>query len=334
MSLGYACQEAAQGSVAAEMPIDPEREAERIERFIREQTLSRYKRRGVVVGLSGGVDSALMAALCTRALGAERLLGVILPEKDSSPQSRPLAEQQARALGIAFEVIDLTDALTTLGAYRRRDEVIAGLDPDYRPERDRAKLSLPPNLLANGMLNVFTLTVIRPTGRKLAFRLDADRLNAILAAQNMKQRTRMMHLYYEAEKRHYVVGGTTNRTELEQGFFVKYGDGGVDLEPIAHLYKTQVFQLARHVGVIEPIIQRSPSPDTWSAGVSDEEYYFRMPFATLDWLMYAWDLKVDIREVSEVLHLTEDEVKRAFRDFESKKRTTWHLRCMPPSLLD
>jgi len=125
-------------------------------------------------------------------------------------------------------------------------------------------LSLPPNLLERDAYNVFTLTIVRGNEVVIRTRLDKAHLNAIVAATDTKQRTRMMHLYYCAERQNYLVCGTTNRTELLQGFFVKYGDGGVDIEPLAHLYKHQVYQLADVLHVPDEIISRLPSPDTFS----------------------------------------------------------------------
>jgi NAD+ synthase len=144
----------------------------------------------------------------------------------------------------------------------------------------------------------------------------------------------MIQLYSFAERLNYIVGGTTNRTEMEQGFFVKHGDGGVDVEPLAHLYKTQVFQLARHLGVVQNILERQPSPDTWPGGVTDEEFFFRMPFDKLDLLLYAWLDNLPSAEVGDALGLKAEQVERAYRDFQSKRNTTWHLRSLPPSLVE
>jgi len=312
--------------------LDPEAEADRICQFIGEQTLERYKRKGVVVGISGGVDSALVTALCARALGADKVLGLILPEKESSPVSEPYAREHADALGVKVERVDLTPILSVLGVYERKNEVIKKLCPDYDPCRDKTKISLPANLLHQPGLNVFSLTVQKPDGTERRCRLGADDSRRIVAAQNMKQRSRMIQLYYHAERLHHIVGGTTNRSESEQGFFVKHGDGGVDIEPLAHLYKTQIYQLARHLGVTENILNRKPSPDTWSGEVTDEEFYFRMPFDTLDLLLYAWANGVPEDEVREVLGLRDEQIDRAFSDFESKKKATWHLRVAAPTL--
>jgi NAD+ synthase len=128
------------------------------------------------------------------------------------------------------------------------------------------------------------------------------------------------------------VGGTTNRTEYLLGDFCKYGDGGTDIEPLAHLYKNQVYQIARRLGVIEEIIARMPSPDTFSLPVSDQEFFFRIPFERLDHLLYAWEHQVPVETTAAVLGLAEDAVKRAFQDFTTKHRATAHLRAMPKDL--
>ena len=210
--------------------------------------------------------------------------------------------------------------------------MVREFDGDFDSATDAFRVTLPPDLLNQDALNVFALE-IRSTRGRTSHRLKAHQLRTIVAAQNIKQRTRMIELYHLAEKLHYVVGGTTNRTELDQGFFVKYGDGGVDIEPLAHLYKTQVYQLAEYLGVIEEIRSRAPSPDTWPGGVTDEEFYFRMPFETLDTLLFAWNQSIPAHEVASWLNLSPEQVDRAFRDFTGKRNTTWHLRTLPPSLL-
>lgn len=314
--------------------IDPEFETKRICSFIEREVYAHYKRKGVVVGLSGGIDSALLACLCVRALGSSKVLGVILPERESSPDSAIFAAEQADALGIRYVTVDITPILEVIGVYERRNDVIRDLCPDFDPEADRMKIALPPDLLHSDALNVFSLIVDRAKGERFSCRLKPGELHEIAAAQNIKQRTRMIQLYSFAERMHFIVGGTTNRTEMEQGFFVKHGDGGVDIEPLAHLFKMQVFQLARHTGVVKNILERPPTPDTWPGGVTDEEFYFRIPFDTLDFLLYAWSEGVDAREVSGVLDLEVGQVERAYRDFHLKQSTTWHLRALPPNLLD
>ena len=309
--------------------IDCEAEADRICAFIQQQVAA-MKRDGVVIGLSGGVDSALCAELCLRALRRERVLGLLLPERESNPISTEYASIQAQKMGLNTATIDITSTLEVFGTYEKRDEVIRAIFPEYN-NQCKSKIVLPADLLSRDAFNFFTLKIEDGDGNVKSTRLDNQSMRRIVAATDTKQRTRMMHLYYYAEMNNYLVCGTTNRSEAVQGFFVKYGDGGVDIEPIAHLYKTQVYQLSSHLGVIKEIIERAPSPDTFSFEVTDEEMYFRIPYDRLDLLLYAWENNVAIAEVCEAMALTEEQVKRVFRDFTSKYNATEHLRTLPPT---
>jgi NAD+ synthase len=310
--------------------IDCEAEADRICAFIRSQ-VSAQKREGAVVGISGGVDSALSAALCVRALGKDKVLGLILPEKESNPVSAEYALRFAGQLGVNTVTVDITRALDSLGTYQKRDEVIRRIFPEYTSQY-RSKITLPPDLLARDAFNFFSLKIDDGRGNVKSVRLDNRSLQAIVAATNTKQRTRMIHLYYYAEMNNYLVCGTTNRSEDIQGYFVKYGDGGVDIEPLAHLYKMQVYQLSGYLGVTREIMEREPSPDTFSFRQSDEEFYFRMPYDILDLLLYAWENRVPLAEVCQAMALTEEQVKRALRDFRSKANATRHLHTVPPAV--
>jgi NAD+ synthase len=295
------------------LKIDCEKEANRISDFVKVQTLS-MRREGAVIGLSGGVYSAVSAELCVKGLGKARVFGLILPERESSPLSKEFALKQAQKMWISSEIIDITPKLEGFGSYRKRDEIIKRIFPEY-DSNYRLKIALPPDLLTRQTLNFFTLIIDDGKGNAKSDRFRKEALNEIVAATDTKQRTRMMHLYYFAEKMNYLVCGTTNKSELMQGFFVKYGDGGVDIEPIAHLFKTQVYQLAEWLGVIDEIIQRKPSPDTFSFEVSDEEFYFRMPYNKLALLLYSWKNEISLKEICEVMGLSKERVSRAFRDF-------------------
>ncbi len=310
--------------------IDCRNEVEHICSFIKQQTIA-MKREGIVIGLSGGIDSALSAALSVKALGVEKVFGLILPEKESNPISSKYAKKQAEKLGIKTETIDITPMLKEFGTYEKRDKVIREIFPEY-DSGYKLKITLPADLLSKDAFNFFTLKTESGNGNVKSARLNKEALNGIVAATDTKQRTRMMHLYYYAEMKNYLVCGTTNKSEVIQGFFVKYGDGGVDIEPLAHLYKTQVYQLSEYLDVIKEIIDRAPSPDTFSFQVSDEEFYFRIPYDKLDLLLYAWENDIMVSEVCEVMNLKEEQAKRAFRDFTSKYNATKHLRQLPPML--
>jgi NAD+ synthase len=313
------------------LEIDPAVVSEEICEFIRNVVLDEFKREGVVVGLSGGIDSALISTLSVKALGKENVLGVILPEKESNPISQVYATSLAQKLGIRTETINITPTLEDLGAYEKRNLVVKEVFPEFT-EDHRFKIGLPQNLLESSRYNFFALKIIDPDGNEKSARLNKNQLLEMVAATDMKQRTRMIHLYYFAEKNNYLVGGTTNKTEYVQGFFVKYGDGGVDLEPIAHLYKTQVYQLAKYLDVPQEIIKRTPSPDTYSAPVSDQEFFFCLPYDLLDLLLYAWEHKIPSSEIKQVLDLKEEQIERVFKDFDSKMRATAFAAKLPPTL--
>ena len=313
--------------------LNPELEAQRIGRFIREMTLAKFKRRGVVIGLSGGIDSAVVAELCVRGLGREHVLGLLLPEKESNPLSLEYGKKQAEKMGIGFIEIDITPFLESLHVYEERNKVIKEIFPEFE-DTFRFQVTLPQDLLAKDRLNYHILTIEDSEGNRKSKRLSGKEWLGVSACQNIKQRIRMIMLYHYGEKNNYLVAGTTNKTEAVQGFYVKFGDGGVDIEPIAHLYKTQIYQMARYLGVIEEIINRAPSPDTYSLPVSDKEFYFCLDYELLDLLLYAYLNKIPAEHVMESLRLSKEQVERVFRDFEAKERATWHLRNMPPSLVE
>lgn len=312
------------------LEFDAPMEAERIGVFIKGQLRAAH-RRGLVIGLSGGVDSALSAALSVRAIGPERVIGLLLPDKESSPDSAKLASRQAALLGIETITLDITPVLEAFGTYAKRDAVAKSIFPEFGAGYG-LKITLPSDLLKNDRYNFFSLTIVDPQGGTRTTRLDTEQAQGIIAATCTKHRARMMAQYYHAEKNSGWVCGTTNKSEAILGLFVKYGDGGVDIEPIAHLYKTQVFELAKVMGVIPEIIGRPPCPDTYSAPVTDEEWYFRMPFEQLDLLLYAWENGIAIPEIARVMELTEAQIQRVFRDFASKHNATKPLRQLPPSL--
>ena len=312
------------------LELDPQTETGRIVAGLRENVQRALRRQGAVVGISGGVDSAVVLALCVRAFGADKVCAVMLPERDSDPESRELAEALAAQFGIAPELEDITEALQGLGCYQRRDAAIRRVFPEYRADAGyKARIGLPGNLLQDGTLNVTLLTIIRPDGCEISQPLPAAEFRQVVAASNMKQRTRMALLYYHAELRHYAVIGTANKDEHDQGFFVKYGDGGIDVQAIVHLYKTQVYQLAEYLDIPEAIRKRTPTTDTYSAATSQEEFFFRLPFATMDLLWYAQEHNIPVAQVTRATGLTEAQVQRAYSDLAQKTRAAAYLHKAP-----
>jgi NAD+ synthase len=313
--------------------IDPAAETDRIVAGLRHQVRQVMRKAGGVVGVSGGVDSAVVLALVVRAFGSERTIALMMPEKDSEPLSERLAREWAGQLGVEPVREDVTDALTGAGCYRRRDEAVRRVVPEYDATAGyTVKIGLPPGLLEEGTLNVFSVTVVAPDGRTVSQPLGAREFLQIVAASNIKQRTRMAMLYYHAELRNHAVVGTANRNEHDQGFFVKHGDAAVDVHAIAHLFKSQVYQLAEFLGVPEAIRERPPTSDTYSAPCDQQEMFFRLPFATLDLLWHAWETGVAPADAATVMKLTEEQVGIAFDDFARRRRTTEFLRMPPLSL--
>jgi len=311
------------------LKIDPAALTEELVANLRRDVQQTLHRSGAVVGISGGVDSSVVFTLCIRAFGPNRTIGVMMPEKDSSPESLALARKLADQLRAKTVVEDLTDALDGFGCYARRDDAIRRVFPEYDPRRYKAKIGIPGTVLETDILNIFHLTIIAPSGEEKSKRLNPRDYLQIVAASNFKQRSRMAMLYYHAEMRNYAVIGTPNKNEHDQGFFVKWGDGGYDVAPIRHLYKTQVYQLAEYLDVPAEIRQATPKTDTYSAHSSQEDFFFRLPFEVMDILWYAQEHGVPVTEVAEVMELTEEQVNRAFADFARKHRTTAYLRTPP-----
>ncbi len=312
------------------LEIDPREAADEIAAALREQVLRRLRKRGVVVGLSGGVDSSVVAALAVRALGREHVFGLFTPEQDSEPDSLRLGRQVASWLGIDSALEDITPMLAAAGCYRRRDEFIREVFPEYTPEF-RCKLVLPEVLAGRGY-NVHQLVIESPDGTQHRARPPLHVALGIVAATNMKQRTRKLIEYYHADRLNYAVAGTPNRLEYDQGFFVKNGDGAADVKPIAHLYKTQVYRLAELLGVPEEIRRRPPTTDTYSLAQTQEEFFFSVPLAKLDLCLYALDHSVPPSEAAPAVGLSEDQVERVYDDIR-RKRASARYQHTPPLLV-
>ncbi len=307
--------------------IDAPRLAREIEATLREQALGMLRRRGAVVGVSGGIDSSVVAALCARALGPDRVLALSMPERDSSGDALRLGRLLADQLGIRLLVEDVEPALAGLGCYARQLEAIRAVFPEYG-EGWRCKLSLPP-LLDRDRLNVTRLTVADPQGHERSARMPPVAYLQLVAATNFKQRVRKTVEYYHADRLGYAVAGTPNRLEYDQGFFVKQGDGAADLKPIAHLYKTQVYALAEHLGVPQEIRSRPPTTDTFSLAQTQEEFYFALPYRDMDLCLWAHDHATPAAEVGAVIGLGAEQVERVYRDIEAKRRASQYLHQAP-----
>jgi len=293
---------------------------------LKEDVLHVLRRKGGIVGISGGIDSSVALALAVKALGAENLLGVIMPEKDSSPESQILAIKLAKKFGVKTVIEDISSALEGFQCYTRRDEAVKRVIPNYNPKTDKMKIGIPNITAEKNLPPVFHVTVIYANGMQESKRLPMNEYLQIIAASNFKQRSRMTMLYYYADLHQYAVIGTPNKHEYKQGFFVKNGDGAGDIMPIINLYKTQVYQLAFHLGIPDEIINRTPTTDTYSAEQTQEEFFYQMPFELMDIYWYGFENGYATNEVATVMGVTEERVVALFRNFERKTKTTEYLR--------
>lgn len=309
------------------LEIDAERETRRIGEAIRQLVFHQFRRKGAVLGISGGIDSSVVAALCARALGPDHVLGLLMPEGESSPDSVVLGRRLTESLGIPSELVDITPVLESSGCYRRRDDAIRLVVPEYGSGY-KCKITLP-DLLATDQFAVFSVVVQAPSGETRKVRLTLDAYLGIIAASNIKQRTRKMTEYYHADRLNFAVAGTPNRLEYELGFFVKGGDGAADFKPIAHLYKTQVYQLAEYLDIPREIRERPPTTDTYPLEQSQEEFYFSMPLAKMDLCLYGRDHAIAPAELAPIVDLTIEQVNRAYSMIDRKRANARYLHMAP-----
>lgn len=315
----------------AVLRLDPERETERICSRIRELMLTQMKRRGVVVGLSGGIDSSVTAALAVRALGKERVLGLEMPERHSAEESLQLSGMLAACIGIETVREEISGILESVGFYSRYDNAVRMVFPEYA-EGWKSKIAIS-DVLQGAELTSFYLVVQSPDAVLSKKRLPFQPYLEIVAATNFKQRIRKMLEYYHADRLHFAVAGTPNRLEYDQGFFVKLGDGAADLKPIAHLYKSQVYQLAAYLGIPEEIRKRQPTTDTYSLAQGQDEFYFSVPYQTMDLCLYAKNAGIPADIVAAALGLKQNQVEMVFKDIDAKRSTTRYLH-LPPQLVE
>jgi NAD+ synthase len=308
--------------------IDPAEVTNRIAGTLRRQLGEDLHRRGFVVAISGGVDSSVCAGLAVKAVGAAHVFGIFLPERDSDPESRVLFLEWVQRLGIPYTIEDISPILEAAGCYRRRDDAIRRVVPEFGDDWG-CKLVIPGSALDSDRLNVTQLTVQPPGGQLRTVRLPGAEYREIVAATNFKQRVRTMLAYFHADRLHYAVVGTPNRLEYDQGFFVKGGDGLADVKPIAHLYKTQVYQLAEYLGVPESVTARPPTTDTFSLPQSQEEFYFALPVRQMDLVLHALNEGWTAQRAAASIELTAEQVKHVYRDIEQKRSTTSYLHSRP-----
>ena len=311
--------------------IDPEKEAKKTSERIRELLVDQLKRRGVVIGLSGGIDSSVTAALSVKALGAERVLVLQMPERHSADETLKLSSIVADHFGIKKVHEDISGILDSVGFYKRYDEAVRLIIPEYG-DGWKSKIVIP-NVIEEKSFNLFSIVAQKPDSTIVRKRLTLKAYLEIVASTNFKQRIRKMLEYYHADRLNFAVAGTPNRLEYDQGFFVKLGDGAADVKPIAHLYKTQVYQIAEYLGVPEEIRKRPPTTDTYSLPQGQDEFYFSLPYDKMDLCLYGKNKNISTETVASVIGLTPEQVQRVYNDIDTKRSTTRYLH-LPPLVVE
>jgi len=311
--------------------IDAEKEVERICVRLREILTKQLKRRGLVVALSGGIDSSVTTGLAIKAIGKERVQILLMPERHSSEDTLALSQSVVDHFQTNSIHEDISGILEAVGFYRRYDDAVRMAIPEYGNDW-KSKLVIP-NVMEKKGFNLFSIVAENPDGQIVKERLPLKAYLKIVAATNFKQRTRKMLEYYHADRLNYAVAGTPNRLEYDQGFFVKLGDGSADVKPIAHLYKTQVYQLAEYLDIPELVRKRPPTTDTYSLAQGQDEFYFSLPYDKMDLCLYAKNNDVTIEDVAEVVGITPEQVQMVFDDIDTKRSTTRYLH-LPAQLIE
>lgn len=304
------------------LQIDLEAEINKICVAIRTTLRDKLKKRGLVVAVSGGIDSSVSAALCVKALGKGKVFALLLPEADSSTDSQSLGEKLVQHLDIPYETVNITPTLEAIGCYKWRDEAIRKIFPDYDGTW-KNKIIISGG--QEGKFNHFKLVVQKPGGDILEERMNLNEYLQIVAATSYKQRIRKTIEYFHADRLNYAVVGTPNRLEYDQGFFVKNGDGSADIKPIAHLYKTQVYELAGCLNLPAEICNSVPTTDTYSMSQGQDEFYFALPYKQMDVALWCINNNKTSSDLADILHISQQKAEYVYADIKNKRKTTAHL---------
>ena len=305
-----------------------ERTITSIENFVKEEILREFQKKGAVVGISGGIDSAVIASICARSINSNQVLGLIMPEKESDPTSQILAKKIANQLGIETKIIDITSILESFGVYDNKEKIIKEKFSNFN---NNCKYSVRVPSKFGNSVGIPFLEILDDKNEKHQIKISTSEFLTLTASSSIKHRVRMTLLYYYAEKNNFCVVGTTNKSEFLQGYFVKYGDGGTDIEPISNLYKSQIYQIGEFLKIPKEILEKDASPDIWSLKTSDEEFFYSVPYHVVDLILYARENNITELEIKKKSDLTSEQIKKLLQFQNQKQIKSQHMREIPHS---
>ena len=294
--------------------------------FIKNEVFEKFQKSGAVLGLSGGIDSAVTCGLCVKSLNPEKILGLIMPERESDPQSQETAENVGKEFNIETKVVDITSILESFGVYEKKENIVREKFPDFDSEC-KYRVVVPPKLESS--VGIPYLEILDGKGITHKNKISSSEFLNLTAATSIKHRVRMALLYYHAEKDHLVVAGTTNKSEYMQGYFVKYGDGGSDIEPLVNLYKSQIYQLGKFLNVPNEVMTKDASPDVWSYTTNDEEFFYSVPYEIVDLILYGRENNLSINEIQKHSKISIENIEKLLKFQDQKHIKSNHMREMP-----
>jgi len=299
-----------------------------IENFVKEEISKRFQKRGAVIGISGGIDSAVMAAICAKSIDPKQVLGIIMPEKESDPTSQILAKKIAEQFQIETKIIDITSILESFGVYSIKEQIVKEKFSNFN-NNCKYRVTIPSKI--SNSAGIPFLEILDDKNKKYQFKISTSEFLTLIASSSIKHRVRMTLLYYYAEKNNFCVVGTTNKSEFLQGYFVKYGDGGTDLEPLTNLYKSQIYQIGEFLKVPNEILEKDASADIWSFNTSDEEFFYSVPYHIVDLILYARENNMTKSEIEKISNLSLEQIEKLLQFQNQKQVKSQHMREMPHS---
>jgi len=299
-----------------------------IENFVKDEISKKFQKQGAIIGISGGIDSAVMAAICAKSIGSEQILGLIMPEKESDSTSQIFAKRLAEKFQIETKVIDITSILESFEVYKIKEQIVKEKFPDFN-NNCKYRVAVPSKFSSS--IGIPFLEILDNENKKHQFKISLSEFLTLTAASSIKHRVRMTMLYYYAEKNNFCVVGTTNKSEFLQGYFVKYGDGGTDIEPLTNLYKSQIYQIGQFLEIPHEILNNDPSPDIWSFSTSDEEFFYSVPYHIVDLILYARENNISKSEIQKISNLSLEQIENLIRFQNQKQIKSQHMREIPHS---